>query len=222
MKKPRLNLSLAGFRAGFTGGDDVANALVPPVAFVLLDPLLGFQIAGACALAAALIITAVRLGRRQPVGSALGGLGGVVVAVLIARWAGRVAGYFLPGVIMGWVWAAVALGSIILGRPLAAWASHAARRWPLDWYWHPQVRPAYSRVTWLWVVFLGARSAGQMALYRLDAAVVLLLSSWPATIVVLLISYLYGSWLLRRLGGPGVEEFRAGVGPPWEGQRQGP
>jgi hypothetical protein len=189
---------------------------------VLLDPLLGFQIAAACALAAALVITGVRLGRRQPVRYALGGLGGVVVAVLIAWWAGRVAGYFLPGVLMGWVWAVVALGSIILGRPLAAWASHAARRWPLDWYWHRQVRPAYSRITWMWVVFLGARSAGQMALYRLDAAVVLLLSSWPATIVVLLISYLYGSWLLRRLGGPSVEEFRAGVGPPWEGQRQGP
>lgn len=187
----------------------------------MLDPLLGFQIAAASALVAAVAITAVRLGRRQPVRYALGGLAGVIVAILIAWWAGRVAGYFLPGVIMGWVWSAVSLGSIIIGRPLAAWASHAARRWPLEWYWHPEVRPAYSRVTWLWVVFLGARSAGQVALYQLDAAVVLLLSSWPATIVVMLISYLYESRLLRRLGGPSVEEFRAGVGPPWEGQRQG-
>jgi hypothetical protein len=39
--------------------------------------------------------------------------------------------------------------------------------------------------------------------------------------VLLIVSYLYGTWRLRNLGGPSVEEFQAGEEPPWESQRRG-
>ena len=48
-----------------------------------------------------------------------------------------------------------------------------------------------------------------------------LLTGWPATILLLIASYLYGTWRLRKLGGPSVEEFKAGTEPPWEGQQRG-
>jgi len=38
---------------------------------------------------------------------------------------------------------------------------------------------------------------------------------------LLVISYLYGTWRLRHLKGPSVEEFKAGAEPPWTGQRRG-
>jgi hypothetical protein len=106
-----------------------------------------------------------------------------------------------------------------------AWTSYIARRWPLDWYWHPQVRPAYSEVTWLWVAFFGLRLLLAFSLFQREAtgalAVVQLVTGWPATIILLIISYLYGTWRLRNLGGPSVEEFKASAEPPWEGQRRG-
>jgi hypothetical protein len=37
----------------------------------------------------------------------------------------------------------------------------------------------------------------------------------------LVISYIYGTWRLKYLRGPSVEEFRAGAEPPWTGQRRG-
>jgi len=47
------------------------------------------------------------------------------------------------------------------------------------------------------------------------------LLGWPVTILVLVISYIYGIWRLRKLGGPGVEEFTEGADPPWKGQTRG-
>ena len=117
------------------------------------------------------------------------------------------------------------LVSVLVGRPIVAFTSFVARRWPLDWYWHPQVRPAYSEVTWMWVVFFGLRLLLQFNLFQEEAAsllgIVQLLTGWPATIILLIVSYLYGTWRLRNLGGPSVEEFKSGAEPPWEGQQRG-
>ena len=37
----------------------------------------------------------------------------------------------------------------------------------------------------------------------------------------LIFSYIYGSWRLKNLGGPSVEEFNENKLPPWEGQIRG-
>jgi hypothetical protein len=115
--------------------------------------------------------------------------------------------------------------SVIAGRPLVAWTSYVARRWPLDWYWHPKVRPAYNEVTLAWTVFFAIRLGLQWSLFQEQAAgllgIIQVVTGWPATIALLVISYLYGTWRLRNLKGPSVEEFRAGAEPPWTGQRRG-
>ena len=48
-----------------------------------------------------------------------------------------------------------------------------------------------------------------------------ILTGWPATIILLIISYLYGVWRLQKLGGPSILEFKNGTEPPWEGQKRG-
>lgn len=107
-------------------------------------------------------------------------------------------------------------------RPIVAWTSYIARRWSQDWYWHPRVRPVYGEVTWLWVLVFGLRLLLQLNLFQGEQVsqlgVVQVLSGWPVTIVLLIVSYLHGTWRLRSLHGPSVEEFRAGVEPPWEDQ----
>ena len=75
------------------------------------------------------------------------------------------------------------------------------------------------------MVFFGLRLALQFNLLQAGAAsqlgVVQFLTGWPATIILLIASYLYGTWRLRNLGGPAVEEFETGAEPPWQGQQRG-
>lgn len=117
------------------------------------------------------------------------------------------------------------LASVLVGRPLVAWTSFIARRWPLKWYWHERVRPAYSEVTLAWAAYFGLQTIPQVNLLRDQATtalgIVQLISGWPGTIVLLALSYLYGTWRLQKLRGPSVKEFVEGSQPPWEGQKRG-
>jgi hypothetical protein len=225
MKTSKARELAEEFRTVFTGRSNLADSIVPPVIFLIMNALLGFEYAMWSSLAIALLITVFRLSKGQLLRYALGGIGGVVLAILIARLLGRAEGYFLPGMITGGLTIIGCLVSVIVGRPLVAWTSFLARRWPLEWYWHPQVRPAYNEVTLAWAVFFALRLELQWSLFQEQAAellaVIQVVTGWPATIALLVISYLYGTWRLRHLKGPSVEEFRAGVEPPWTGQRRG-
>jgi hypothetical protein len=225
MASAKIRELLDEFRTVFAGRSNILDSILPPVLFLIINAVLGFELAMWSSLGVAGIITGIRLLRRQRLRYAVGGIGGVALAILIALLLGRNEAFFLPNIITGAFTLLLCLFSVIIGRPIVALTSHFARRWPLDWYWHPRVRPAYSEVTWLWVVFFGLRFLLQLNLFQEQAAemlaVVNLLTGWPATIVLLVISYLYGIWRLRGLGGPSVEEFRAGKEPPWEGQHRG-
>jgi hypothetical protein len=212
-------------RLVLAGRSSIIDSILPPLIFVIVNALLGFDYAMWGSLLLALLITVLRLRRRQPLWYALGGFAGVAFAILISRLLGRAEGYFLPGIITGGLTVLLCLASVLVGRPIVAWTSYLTRRWPLDWYWHPRVRPAYSEVTWLWVAFFGIRLLVQLNLFQAEdagtLAVVNALTGWPATIVLLIVSYLYGTWRLGHLRGPSVEEFKSGAEPPWEGQRRG-
>jgi hypothetical protein len=213
------------FRTVVAGRSNLTDSMVPPLVFVVINALSGLQYAIVGSLAFALLIALVRLSRRQPVMYALGGVGGVVLAAVVARLLGRAEGYFLPSIVTGGGTLVVCLLSILARRPMVAWTSHLARGWPLAWYWHPKVRPAYSEVTWLWVLFFAVRLLLQFALFQGAApellAVVNVAMGWPTTVVLLVVSYLYGTWRLRHLNGPSVEEFQQGTEPPWTGQQRG-
>ncbi len=147
------------------------------------------------------------------------------LAVVIALLSGRAEGFFIPGIVSGAISVLLSLVSVLAGRPMVAFTSALARRWPLKWYWHPKVRPAYSEVTWLWFLFFALRMLLQFSLFQGSSAnllgIVQLLTGWPATILLLIGSYIYGTWRLRNLGGPSVDEFKSGAEPPWKGQQRG-
>jgi hypothetical protein len=213
------------FRTVVVGRSNITDSIVPPLVFVVINALSGLQVAIAGSLAFALLIALIRLSRRQPVKYALGGVGAVALAAVVAQLLGRAEGYFLPAMVTGGGTLLVCLLSVLVRRPLVAWTSHLARGWPLAWYWHPRVRPAYSEVTWLWALFFAIRLLFQLALFQGAVsellAVVNVALGWPATIVLLVVSYLYGTWRLRNLSGPSVEEFKRGAEPPWTGQQRG-
>jgi len=209
----------------FSGRVQWVDSLLPPLVFVILNTIFGFEVALWGSLGIALLFVGFRLLRRQPLRYAIGGLGGVVLAVIVARFVGGAEGYFLPGIVTGVFTSFLCLASVIVRRPLVAWTSYFTRRWPLNWYWHPKVRPAYSEVTLAWALFFALRTLLQFELFQDQAASALgllqLISGWPAIIVLLVATYLYGVWRLENLGGPSVDEFKAGSEPPWQGQKRG-
>jgi hypothetical protein len=209
----------------FSGRGGWVDSLLPPLIFLILNTIFGFEVALWGSLGIAALIFGFRLLRRQPLRYAFGGFAGVIIAVIVARLIGSAEGFFLPGIITGVLTTVLCLVSVAIRRPLVAWTSFLTRRWPLNWYWHPRVRPAYSEVTLVWALFFTLRTLLQFELFQDQAADLLgtfqLLSGWPALIVLLVGSYLYGIWRLGNLGGPSVEEFNAGAEPPWEGQKRG-
>ena len=201
------------------------DTILPPIFFLLLNRLAGFTAAMIGALGLSLLIAVLRLRRRQSLIYALGGMGSVGLAIALALLLGRSEGFFLPGIVNGGLTVALALVSLLIRRPMVAWTSFLARRWPLNWYWHERVRPAYTEVTVAWLLYFAVKLFWQVTLFQNNAvdelAFVNMLTGWPAAIALLVFSYLYGTWRLARLGGPSVEEFRDGVPAPWSGQRRG-
>jgi hypothetical protein len=222
LKNKSLEL-LEEFRS-VLGKVGLLDTILPPVLFLALNSFLGFQTAVGGALTLAILIAVLRLSRKQSLLYSLAGIGSIGLAIALAWFLGRSEGYFLPGIVNGGITVALALVSLLIRKPIVAWTSFIARRWPLDWYWHPQVRPAYSEVTIAWTLFFAARLVWQVILFQGkntdQLAFVNFLLGWPALIILLVFSYLYGTWRLRNLNGPSVEEFRNKVAPPWEGQKR--
>ena len=215
---------LEEFRA-VTGKVGLLDTILPPVLFLILNGLAGFNAAMIGASGLAILIAILRLYRGQSLLYALAGMASVGLAIALAYLFGRSEGYFLPGIVNGGLTIALALISLVIRKPIVAWTSYIARRWPLDWYWHARVRPAYTEVTLAWILFFALRLSWQVSLFQgqdvSQLALVNVLTGWPATIALLIFSYLYGTWRLGKLGGPSVEEFRNDSPAPWQGQRRG-
>ena len=225
MQQSKWHELLEEMRTVFTGRNSFFDAILPPIIFLLINGLVGFQAAMWSALILSAGIAILRIVRKQSLTYALAGVGSVAVAIGLARYLGKSEGFFLPGLISGSMTLLLTILSLVIRRPMVAWTSYIARRWPLDWYWHPQVRPAYSEVTFAWVIFFAARLLLQFALFENQdvnsLALTNFVTGWPATILLLIFSYLYGTWRLVQLSGPSVEEYRNNVPPPWQSQRRG-
>jgi len=225
MKQSKSRELLDELRTVFAGRNSFLDAILPPILFLLVNGLVGFQAAMWSALALSVVIAAARIVRRQPLTYALAGVGSVAVAIGIAWFLGKSEGFFLPGLVSGSMTLLLTVVSLLIRRPMVAWTSYIARRWPWDWYWHPQVRPAYSEVTFAWAIFFAARLLLQYSLFDNEnvssLAFANFITGWPATILLLVFSYLYGTWRLAQLQGPSVEEFLSNAPAPWQGQRRG-
>ena len=208
-----------------TGKVGLFDTILPPILFLLLNGLAGFTAAMIGALGLSIVIAALRRHRGQSLLYALAGLGSVGLAIALALLLGRSEGFFLPGIVNGGLTVALALVSLLIRKPMVAWTSYLARRWPLDWYWHEKVRPAYTEVTVAWLAYFALKLFWQVSLFQGreidELTLVNTLTGWPATIALLIISYLYGTRRLAQLRGPSVEEFRNGAPAPWSGQKRG-
>ncbi len=208
-----------------SGRVGIADGILPPLLFVLINNIWGVGPAAIAGLGSAVAITGWRLSRGNPIRFAIAGLFGTLLAAILALRSGEAEDFFLPGIISGALTTAALVISIPAKRPLVAFTSWLTRGWPLDWYWHDRVRPAYSRTTIIWALFFGARTFVQWRLFVDEEVewlgVVRVALGWPALLLLLVATYWLGRRWIEALEGPSVEEFEAGAPPPWEGQKHG-
>lgn len=201
------------------------DSFLPLLVFLVANPLFGVNTALWGSLGVAAFFAIYRIARKESLVYSLGGLGGVLLAAVFVNLSGSGTGFFLPGLISGGITVILCVVTVAINRPIVALTSFIARRWPLDWYWHPRVLPVYNEVTIAWAVAFSARLTLEYWLFQQEAVGALgtarILLGWPFTVALLVASYLYGLWRLDRLRGPSVEEFKAGKEPPWEGQKRG-
>lgn len=221
----KINELLQEFRTIFSGKTNTVDTIIPPLLYALVNMLAGLIPATLSALGLAALLTLLRLARKQSWLYAFSGLVLTLLAVGLAWFTQNAASFFLPDLISSAILLAAAVLSIWVRKPLAAWSSHLTRAWPKEWYWLPNIRPAYIEVTWMWAAFIAARLIVQYILYQQGNVSLLgwanVFLGWPVTIVVLVISYLYGIWRLAKLAGPSVEEFLSHQPAPWKGQKKG-
>ena len=216
---------VAELRELVSGRVAIADGILPPIVFVAFNALFGVPVAAATGIGTAAAITAWRLWRGRPIRFALAGLLGTLIAALLALRSGAARDYFLPGIISGVVTTSVALISVLVRRPLVGWASWITRGWPSGWFWHPQVRPAYTRATLIWVGFFATRTFLQWRLFvdgEVEAlGLVRVILGWPGLLALLVVTYVLGRKWLGELAGPSVDEFESDARPPWQGQQAG-
>ena len=201
------------------------DALLPSLLFVFLQSPLGLNTSALVAVLSSFLLTGYRIVRKQKSFYALLGVLGVLFAAGIAAFSGSAENYYLPRLFNGTLLVLVSFGSILFGRPLAALLSHLSRGWPMGWFLRKDVKPAYREVTFIWSVLLLMRLLVQWNLYRggdLNRLFFInFLMGTPATIVILVLSYVYGIYRLKKLAGPSVDEYLENAPGPWKGQKKG-
>lgn len=201
------------------------DAILPPLLFVLVQSRTTLINAVIIAIGLSLVIGFYRLFKHQAIAYAFGGLVTVLIASAFALFANNASNYYLPGIISTTFLFIVMLVSALIDKPLAAFVSHLTRGWTLAWFWRKDIKPAYREVTWFWVVMFGL-SAGVQWLFYLGSDLnqlvwVTSLFGLPFTIFVLIVTYIYGLWRLKNLGGPGIDEFNQDKQAPFKGQTRG-
>ena len=201
------------------------DILIPTLSFYISYQWVSLNVALLIGFIFALGLTLYRILKKEKALYALYGLFGVLLASLLAYINQSAEDYFLPDLMGNLALVTFALLSLIFKRPLAAYASHLMRGWPLPWFWRDDVKPAYQEVTYLWLAFLSLRAIVETVVYLqgdLDRLLIITtLFGIPFFIGILIMSYTYGLWRLNRLNGPSVDEFIEGKEPPFKGQKKG-
>ena len=201
------------------------DAIIPPLVFVIVNSIFGLTTAIIVALVLSATFGIYRLIRKQSGLYAVGGSLGILLAGGFAFLAKNATNYFLPGIITNAFVLILTVVTLILDKPLAAYASHLTRGWTLDWFWRNDIKPAYREVTYMWSLFFLIRTIIQVTLYTSDNVDALVwantIMGLPVTIAILTLSYVYGIWRLRNLKGPGIDEYLQNKTAPFRGQTRG-
>ncbi len=173
------------------------ESALPAVVFVVVYSFSGSDtnLSAIVAVGLALVLTAVRLARRESPRHALSGLIGVAFAAFIAARSGRAENFFLPGLLANALYASAFLVSIAVRRPLVGVIVGSLDGEGEGWREDPQRVRAFTRASWLWAALFLTRLAVQLPLYLAGAVVALGIAKTAMGLPL----FALGLWLTWRL-----------------------
>jgi hypothetical protein len=150
--------------------------------------------------ASALGIGVFRLTRREPVRHAVNGLVGIAFGAILAWRTGRAENFYLPGILLTFLQAAVLLLSTAVRRPLIGYAwGIMANKGHQDWFGNSKLFRTFQWLTLVWVVSLCLRAGVQLYLWTQHEAnalgIVRILISWP----IYAGTFAYSAWAIHRV-----------------------
>jgi hypothetical protein len=175
---------------------NILEMISPSVIFLIVNLLLGFIYAILVSIVFSFFFIVYKFIKKKPIKNSLIGFIGVLISGFVTLISGRLEGFFLSGIVTNFFIIILSILSLILRKPIASWASHLSRGWPLDWYWHRKVRPAYNEVTLFWILLLIVKLSVQIFFFRADNpnlfGIINIVTGWPLTIFILIVSYVSG------------------------------
>ena len=208
---PLLVESIGGWRGLLDSG-------LPVVVFVAVNAAADLRAAIWAAIAAGVVLFAIRLARKETVQQALSGFFGVLIAAFLAHRTGEAKGFFLLGIWASFAYGAAFLLSVLVRWPLVGvvWEYVDGRGVGTAWRKDRRLMRVYTWCTLLWVAVFLARGLVQRYLYDQDAtgwlAVARLAMGYPFTIGALAVSVL-AVRRIRKIEAAEAEPARAAVEP---------
>lgn len=167
---------------------------LPVVAFVPISSAFGLMAAVLSALGVAALVLVWRLIRKDSLQPAISGFIGVGFCALIAYVMGEAKGYFLLGIWMSLLWAAVFGISVLIRRPLVGYIWSSVNGHGREWRSVRRAVVAFDIATVTWVLVFASRFVVQHELYDANQTgwlgVARIAMGWPLTGVAALATYL--------------------------------
>ncbi len=184
--------------AAFGGKKGLIDSGIPSIIFLITFNLKDdLRTALYASVAVSILLTIIRLAKRDTVQHAFSGLIGALICAWFANRTGNPSDVFLPKLLTH-----LAYGSVYLIANLAGWPVLGLMLGPilgenLLWRKDPVRKAAYLRAGWLWVGMFFTRIAVQYPIYR-SGNVNLLGTVNLAMGYPLFLATAYGSWLILK------------------------
>jgi hypothetical protein len=181
------------------GWRGMAESAVPVLVFIVANMLTDLRPALWCSVGAALAIAGWRLARKQSPRQALNGLFGIAIAAFLAARTGKAEAFYLPGILLGLVYAVVFATSTLVRWPLVGVAWGFLTGHGTGWRKDRRLLRLFTWLTVLWAVVWAARIGVQAAMYLAGASatalgVARLVLGYPPLVALLALTI----WIVRR------------------------
>jgi hypothetical protein len=153
----------------------MAESSLPPLVFVIAFTASGRDVglAARVAVAVGVVLTVIRLGRRESPRQALTGLAGVLIAAWFATRTGKAENYFVPGFFINTGYMAAMLASIAFKWPAIGLIVGQFDGTGTQFRQDPARMRLMNMLTGMWAAMFGLRLAVQLPMYFAEAVVAL-------------------------------------------------
>jgi len=198
-QEPQRLLGPQSLQEMFGGRRGIIDGAVPPIVFVVANGIRhDVREAGIAAVAAAVVLLAIRLLTKGPTRHVFSGVLGVVISAAIAARSGRASDFFIPGVVLNAGYFTLFVLSVVVRKPIVGLVLKQFSDKPATWHSNQAVRRAYAELTLIWAGMYGLRVLVQGVLLRQERvnwlAATKIILGYPPLLLVLALTMPYLRW----------------------------